>query len=421
MGIFRVSFKPANSLVAYCALSVKTGTRNENPLYNGMAHLVEHMLFKGTAKRSSKSINNLIEKEGGELNAYTTKEEIVIYSTILSEDLPKAVDLLLELALTSIFPQKELDKELSVIYDEIISYKDSPGESVYDEFESELFRSHPLGMPILGEKKSLRHITPALLADFLKSHFTPENMVLTVVSRSDRKGLERMVSRSLAKYSTDECAIEFVDNGDNVSSVPDNGEFPDLANRPLREFTAPFKIEKVKRNHQAHCVIGATAYSFYHGWRRAALTLLANIIGGPSTNATLNLLLREKYALVYNVEASYTPYSDTGIFAVYFGCDKSYLGRCKELVYEELKRFVEAPLSEKDLKRAKKQFLGQLYISSDNAETQCLSMGKSIMVFGKVYPYDYSRNCIESITSEQLQCVAKEVLAGERLSELVFK
>lgn len=421
MATFRVSYKQVDSLVAYCALSVKVGTRNENPLYNGMAHLVEHMLFKGTERRGSQSINNILEKEGGELNAYTTKEEIVLYSTVLSEDLTKAVDLLLELAFTSVFPQKELDKELSVIYDEIMSYKDSPGESIYDAFETEIFRGHPLQMPILGEKKSLRNITPALLGQFLKNFFIPENMAMTVVGKTTEKELRRKIERSLLKYAPVSCEIRMI--GESLSAITsiESGYRVNGNSDVLKEFTGQFKIEKIKRNHQAHCIIGTTAFSYYQTEKRAALTLLTNILGGPATNARLNSVLREKYALVYSVEASYTPYSDTGIFTVYFGCDKSNLGRCKELVYRELEKAVNVPLTNSELRRAKKQFLGQLFISQDNAETQCLSMGKSIMVYDKIYPYEYSRKLVENITAEQLQSVAREVLRRDRLSELIYR
>lgn len=458
--------KKVSSPVAYCALSVKTGTRYEEPQYNGLAHLIEHMLFKGTAKRTSNSINRVLENEGGELNAYTTKEEIVLYSTVLREDLSKAIDLISELALTSIFPTKELEKELDVIYDEIISYKDSPSESIYDHFETLLFKGHPLEKPILGEKKTLRKIDSAILKEFLNTNFKPHNMFFTVVGDIQEKELQKMVQKSISKYykfaqeteqpATEQqkaetdivCALavheeqinssnyktdyteddkdESLSKGNTTSNTTNDNVGKDNAanyknsNNSL-EIGNCFAIEVAKRNHQAHCIIGCSAYSYYDGWKRTALALLTNILGGPASGSRLNMTLREKHALVYNIDASYTPYSDTGIFSIYFGCDKSLLEKCKELVYSQLEKIVSSPLSERELKNAKKQFLGQLFISQDNAEAQCLAMGKSLLVYERIYPFEQTKMQINSITSAQLQQVAREILNRNRLSELVYK
>ena len=409
----RISCMHSASQVVRCALTVKVGTRDENREYNGMAHLVEHMLFKGTVKRNARSINNCLEREGGELNAYTTKEDIVIYFTVMKEDFAKSVELLLELALTSCFPQKELDKERTVIYDEIISCKDSPAESIYDHFEMLLFRGHPLQMAILGEKKSLKKITPQLLQEFLSTYFTPSNMVLSVVGDVTENETAKLVKRLLPKYYPKETEPDF--RMEEPHKIRVEGE-------RLSHFEGEsFKLEVVRRNHQAHCIIGAAAYSYFDGWRRNALTLLCNILGGPASNSRLNMLLRERYAMVYNVEANYTPYSDTGIFSIYFGCDRALLERCKALVYKELERLCNVPLSENELKRAKKQFVGQLYISHDNAESRVLAAGKSLLIYDRLYPFDYTKQLVESITSEQIMGVAREVLNREHLSELVYR
>ncbi len=421
--------KKVASPVAYCALSIKTGTRYEPAQYNGMAHLVEHMLFKGTEKRTSNSINNVLEREGGELNAYTTKEEIVLCATILREDLPKAVDLLAELAFTSTFPQKELEKELEVVYDEIISYKDSPAESIYDHFETLLFKGHPLEKAILGEKRTLKKIDSTLLKEFLTSNFRPDNMVFTVVGNIEESAFQKLVQKSVNKYYKAE-----VEKGDDqpIEAIPnrelDSDPDYEVENRRIAEegcsslaIGTPFKLEVTKRNHQAHCIIGTSAYSYSDGFKRIALALVTNILGGPASISRLNNILREKHALVYNIEANFTPYSDTGIFSIYFGCDKSLLAKCKELVYGELEKIVSQPLTERELKNAKKQFLGQLFISQDNAESQCLAMGKSIMVYGKIYPFEQTRKQIEQLTAEDLQQVAQEILSKGRLSELVYK
>ncbi len=420
----RSACKRVVSPVAYCALSIKAGTRDEAPEYNGLAHLTEHMLFKGTEKRSSRSINNVLEKEGGELNAYTTKEEIVLCSTVLNEDLPKAVDLLAELAFTSTFPQKELEKELDVIYDEIISYKDSPAESIYDHFETLLFKGHPLEKAILGTKRSLKHVTSSVLKDFLSKNFTPDNMFFTVVGNIGEEKFRHLVEKSTNKYFKDPSGevvkaeicheVEKDMDMERENLELEKGKY--LAVQGER-----FTTELSKRNHQAHCIIGCTAYSYYSGWKRIALALLTNILGGPASGSRLNMVLREKHALVYNIEATYTPYSDTGIFSIYFGCDKSLVSKCMELTYRELEKIVETPLSERELKNVKKQFLGQLFISQDNAEAQSLAMGKSLMVYDKIYPFGQTRKQIEDITAAQLQEVAKEILAKERLSELIYR
>ncbi len=416
----RFAYKRVNSPVAYCALSVKAGTRDEDPKYNGLAHLTEHMLFKGTEKRTSRSINSLLEKEGGELNAYTTKEEIVLCSTVLQEDLPKAVDLLAELAFTSVFPQKELDKEMDVVFDEIISYKDSPAEAIYDHFETLLFKGHPLEKAILGEKKSLKKIDSNTLKAFLKENFTPQNMVFSIVGNIEEKRLAHLIEKSTSKYTGESIEAQFCP--ENFASAATDSE--DTAERDSSQSLKTgniFAIGFAKRNHQAHCIIGCSAYSYFDGWKRIALALLTNILGGPASGSRLNMVLREKHALVYNIEATYTPYSDTGIFSIYFGCDKSLIQKCLELVYKELEKIVETPLKESELKSAKKQFLGQLFISQDNAEAQCLAMGKSILVFNNIYPFEQTRKQIEEITPKQLQEVAKEILSKERLSELVYR
>ena len=412
--------KKVASPVAYCALSIKTGTRYEPAQYNGLAHLLEHMLFKGTLKRTSNSINNVLEREGGELNAYTTKEEIVLCATTLREDLPKAVDLLAELAFTSTFPQKELEKELDVVYDEIISYKDSPAESIYDHFETLLFKGHPLEKAILGEKKSLRKINSSILKEFLTSNFTPSNMVYTAVGNIEEREFQKLVQKSVNKYYRQ---IEAVPNREVEKDLDYEMENSRVEAEGCTSLAigTPFTMELTKRNHQAHCIIGTSAYSYSDGSRRIALALITNILGGPASISRLNNILREKHALVYNIEANYTPYSDTGIFSIYFGCDKSLLAKCKELVYKELDKIVSVPLTERELKNAKKQFLGQLFISQDNAESQCLAMGKSIMVYGKMYPFEQTRIQIEQLTADQLQQVAQEVLSKERLSELVYR
>ena len=434
----KFSFKRVTSPVAVCAVSTMVGTRNEEPAYNGLAHLNEHMLFKGTEKRGAASINNLLENVGGELNAYTTKEETVVHATVLKEDLRRAVELLLELLFTSTYPDKELLKEREVVYEEIISYKDSPADSIYEDFECRLFEGHPLQYPILGTRKTLSRIESSTLKEYLHKWFIPENMAISVVADMEESQVVKIVERALRKY----CPGQHCDiirestlqplvagtagfgtaggctaGGGTAGGRTAAGEAAPLDWTPV----PPFRIEINKKHHQAHCIIGTRAYSYTQERERLALALLANILGGPAMNARLNTVLREKNALVYTVEACFNPYSDTGLFTIYFGCDKPLVERSLRLVRKELERVIEAPLSSRALANAKKQLLGQLAIASDNSEAQCLSMGKSMMVFGYIEPMETTRAKIESLTAEELQRVSREILSWDTLSILIYK
>jgi len=402
----RFAFRRTRSQVTYSALAIQSGTRNEPEAFSGMAHMTEHMLFKGTQKRSPQQISNRLEVLGGELNAYTAKEETVLYSTVLKEDAAKAVDLLFELAFTSTFPQKELDKERSVVIDEINMYKDSPSECIFEEFERLLFEPNPLSRSILGTAKSLKKIDSAALLDYVGENFRPENMCIAIVGNLTPQRAEKIARQAAEKY------------------IP-AGYVPAVrSGRPVppAELPAPPRFEKevAKKNHQINCIIGTTAYSFYDE-RRMPLILLANLLGGPGANSRLNQKLREKNALVYTVEASYTQFADAGSFLIYFGCDKTHLERCITLVHEELALLRDRPLSERALRTARKQLLGQLAVASDNGEAQVLSMAKSMLVYGEILPEEEVRRRILAITPEKLQQVAAETLAEDRLSTLIFK
>ena len=419
----KFSFKRITSPVAVCAVSTMVGTRNEEPAYNGLAHLNEHMLFKGTEKRGAASINNLLENVGGELNAYTTKEETVVHATVLKEDLRRAVELLLELLFTSTYPDKELLKEREVVYEEIISYKDSPADSIYEDFECRLFEGHPLQYPILGTRKTLSRIESSTLKEYLHKWFIPDNMAISVVADMEESQVVKIVERALRKYCPGQhCDIIRESTPQPLVAGTAGGRTAAGEAAPL-DWTPvpPFRIEINKKHHQAHCIIGTRAYSYTQERERLALALLANILGGPAMNARLNTVLREKNALVYTVEACFNPYSDTGLFTIYFGCDKPLVERSLRLVRKELERVIEAPLSSRALANAKKQLLGQLAIASDNSEAQCLSMGKSMMIFGYIEPMETTRAKIESLTAAELQRVAQEILAWDNLSILIYK
>lgn len=413
----RIAIKKTDSPVVYCAVTAGTGTRNEAPQYNGLAHFTEHMLFKGTSKRGSVSINNCLENVGGELNAYTTKEETVIYATVLKEDMGKAINLLLELALDSVFPPEQIKKEREVVYDEIISCKDSPAEAICDEFETLFFGSHPLAMPILGTKETLRKISRETFKDYIEKNFLPDNLALSVVGNVCMSTIANIVARQLKKYVKEPVELQFIEEGKLYSGL--KTEHDSLQEN---ELATGVKFEKTihKKGHQVHCVTGASAYS-WQSKKRLALALLINMLGGPSSNSRLNYSLREKNGLVYNVEANYTPFADTGLVTIYFGCDKQYLNDCIKLVEKELDLLIEKPLAEAQLKKIKKQFIGQLSISLDNAESQALSMGKSVLVYNKIASFEDIKCSVEKLTTDYLYEVAKEIFDKKRFSRLIYQ
>lgn len=390
------------SAVAYCALSIRCGTRDEEGFHSGIAHFVEHTIFKGTGRRSAAVINNYLDKLGGELNAFTTKEEIVLHATVLKEDLSKAATLLFELATDPVFPEHEINTEKGVVIDEIQSYKDTPSEDIYDKFEELLFKGHPLSGNILGTKASVRKITRDELMRFVKEKFIPGRMAFSIVADLDEKTMEKTVLRLAGRFFP--------------SDVPDM--YADA--RDITPASEPFDITLNKRNHQANCVIGGLAPSLYQDRERLATVLMCNILGGPANNSTLNSILREKNGWVYGVECGYTQYADTGIVSISLGCDKNNLEKCIKAIDKELKRLQEELMSERRLKAAKKQLLGQLAISSDNGETQCLSMGKGLLAYGKISSGKENRELVEAITAEDIREMARTIFNPEKLSRLIY-
>lgn len=400
--------KRSGSSVGYCALSIKCGTRDEEGFHSGIAHFVEHTIFKGTEHRSASVINGYLDKLGGELNAFTTKEEIVFHATVLKEDLPKASALLFELATCPTFPEHEINTEKGVVIDEIHSYKDTPSEDIYDRFEEMLFEGHPLSRPILGTAASVKKISHDELIRFVREKFRPEKMAFTVVADIDEKKMERDVLKLEGKFfgRTDK-------------------EFSDKVNEPVSDSCGPVPGERFdktlnKRNHQANCVMGGFAPSLYQERERLATVLLCNILGGPASNSILNSVLREKNGWVYGVECGYTQFADTGMVAISLGCDKNNLDRCLNAIEKEIRKLQEAPLTERKLKAAKKQLMGQLAISGDNGETQCLSMGKSLLAYGKISGDRKTKELIEGITAEDIREMAQVIFAPEKLSRLIY-
>lgn len=399
----RYAVKRSGSAVAYCSLGIACGTRYEQGFHSGIAHFTEHTLFKGTEHKSSSVINGYLDRLGGELNAYTTKEEIVLHATILKEDLSKASSLLMEIATEATFPDNEVNTERGVVIDEIKSYKDSPSEDVYDRFEEKLFRGHSLSMPILGTPQSVRATSAEELRRFYKEKFVPGSMVFTIVADIDEKRMEADLLRTFDKFFSGSGMV----SGEMTrpESITLDNVFDEVIN---------------KRNHEANAVIGGYAPSLYEQRERIATSLMSNILGGPAMNSILNDILREKHGWVYGVESSYTQYSDTGIMAISLGCERENTEKCIDAVRREISKLQDNSLTDRKLRAAKKQFLGQIAISSDNGESQCLSMGKSLLAYGKVASAEEIKREIEAVSADLIRDMACRIFAPDRTSSLIM-
>ena len=399
----RYAVKRSGSAVAYCSLGIACGTRYEQGFHSGIAHFTEHTLFKGTEHKSSSVINGYLDRLGGELNAYTTKEEIVLHATILKEDLSKASSLLMEIATEATFPDNEVNTERGVVIDEIKSYKDSPSEDVYDRFEEKLFRGHSLSMPILGTPQSVRATSAEELRRFYKEKFVPGSMVFTIVADIDEKRMEAGLLRLFDKFFSGSGMV----SGElkRPESVTLDNVFDEVIN---------------KRNHEANAVLGGYAPSLYEERERIATSLMNNILGGPAMNSILNDILREKHGWVYGVESSYTQYSDTGIMAISLGCERENTEKCIDAVRREISKLQDNALTDRKLRAAKKQFLGQIAISSDNGESQCLSMGKSLLAYGKVASAEEIKREIEAVSAAMIRDMACRIFAPDRTSCLIL-
>lgn len=395
----RVIHAPSPTNVAYCGYAVDAGTRDEQPHEQGMAHFVEHLIFKGTHKRKAWHILNRMENVGGDLNAYTNKEETVVYSAFLKEHFSRAAELLTDIVFHSTYPQQEIDKEVEVIIDEIQSYEDSPAELIFDDFEELIFPNHPLGRNILGKPDLLRNFTSQDALNFTRRYYRSTNMIFFILGDIDfRKAL-----RTLEKVTADiPC-----------STVEGYHRQSPLSYRPQHLTTH-------KDTHQAHVMIGGRGYHAYDE-RRTGLYLLNNILGGPGMNSRLNVSLRERRGLVYNVESNLTSYTDTGTFCIYFGCDPEDVDSCISLVRKELKQLRDRALTTAQLHAAKKQIIGQIGVASDNFENNALDMGKCFLHYGKYDSREEVYRRIEELTASQLQEIANEVLTEEYLSQLIYQ
>lgn len=418
----RIIHLPSAQPVVYCGYAVGAGTRDEElGREEGMAHFCEHITFKGTERRSSMQILGHLESVGGDLNAFTNKEETVYHAAVLKENIDRAVDLLTDIVFHSTYPQAEIDKEVEVIVDEIESYNDSPAELVYDLFENAVFGGHPLGHNILGTAEKLRRYTTADALRFTRRYYRPENSVFFAYGDVDFRKLVRLLERANAADAAAE-SVAAVSLPPQQSAISDNsccGGGKDTAAALLPPYVAQH-IEHHMDTHLAHVMLGTRAYDV-HDERRIALYLLNNILGGPGMTARLNVSLRERNALVYTVESMAQSYSDTGLWAVYFGCDPKNVKRCLRLIRCELDKVMQRPLRDAQLRAAKRQIRGQIGIACDSRESFALDFAKSYLHYG--WKKDVTALCerIDALTAADLQRVAQDLFAEERLTTLVIK
>ncbi len=397
----RVIHLPSASPVVYCGIGINAGARHEALGEEGLAHFCEHTTFKGTRRRSALQILNSLESVGGDLNAFTNKEDTVFYAAIQREHFSRAVDLLCDIVFCSEYPQHEIEREIDVICDEIESYNDSPAELIYDEFENLIFQGHPLGHNILGTRQQVQQFTSLDAQRFTQRYYRPDNAIFFVYGDID---FSRLVKN-----------LEVRSERLEVREYPRPHSLPqDIS---LTSHPSPLTTENT--HHQAHVMLGVQTFS-YDDPRRMPLFLLNNMLGGPGMNARLNLSLRERNGLVYTVESTQVSYSDTGCWSVYFGCDHHDVKRCLRLVHRELDRLMQHPLSERLLQAAKRQLMGQLAIACDNREQFALDFAKHFLHYGHERSIAELLLRIDAITSTQIQDVAQQLFAPEKLQLLML-
>ncbi|MBN2164814.1 MAG: insulinase family protein [Marinilabiliaceae bacterium] len=394
----RLIHSEGNSAVGYAGLIINTGSRDEDENEHGMAHFIEHVIFKGTKKRKAYHILSRLDDVGGELNAYTTKEETCVYASFLKQDMERAIELIHDITFNSVFPEKEIEKEKEVIIDEINSYKDSPSELIWDDFEEMVFRNDPMGRNILGTPETLKSFTKKDILKFLHNNYHTNQMVLCVVGDISFRRLTVLCNKYFAQ-------------------VPENLRIEER--KPVIGYIPEYK-EIEKGTFQNHIIIGNVAYDLNHP-NRLGLHLLSNILAGPGSNSRLNMALREKNGIAYNIESSFSPYHNTGIFGIYFGTDAENLKRSLRIIERELNLLRNVKLGDLQLYKAKRQLKGQLTISMENKESLMLSLGKSYLFYNKVDSLEKIYRKIDSISGSDLLDIANEIISKDQLSTLIFK
>lgn len=390
------SYMPGSD-VTHCGMFINAGTREEDIDESGVAHLIEHMLFKGTEKRKSHHILSRLDAVGGELNAYTTKEETCVYATFTNPYLDRAFDLLADIVFHSTFPEKEIEKERDVIIDEINSYKDTPTEQIYDDFEEQLFKGHSLSLPILGRPESIVKISQQQLKSFIKKHYSTDNMVFSIVGGASLKEVQQLAQKYFGHY-------------EKRASKKRQLGYTSLGVQ---------RITQDKPINQAHCTLGCEAYEYLHP-NKIPLVMLSNILGGPAMNAVLNMAVRERYGIAYNIYSNYTAYADTGIFSVYIGTDAENMDKAIALTLKELKKLQDAPMTSLKLSQGKQQLIGQLAIAQESRSGLMQAYGKSLLGQNKLELLSEIVEKISTITALQLADITNELLVADKLSWLIY-
>ncbi len=404
---FRIICAPSTSEVVYCGIAVDAGTRDEREEESGMAHFTEHLSFKGTRRRTARQIINSMESVGGDLNAYTGKEETVYYSAFLRPHLSRAIDTLMDIVMCSTYPQREMDKEVEVVIDEIESYNDQPSELIYDEFEELLFGSHPLGRNILGKADVLRGMKSADVQSFTRRMYTPDRMVLYVYGNVNPAEVLRLADRCMDRISWQPA----------TEGVVFGRQSPILGGQDVT--AGGNVVVRTKGTHQAHVMMGTVGFGGSDP-RHLHLYLLNNILGGPGMGSRLNLSLRERSGLVYTVESASVAYTDCGVWSVYFGCDGHDVERCMRLVRGELARLADAPMTQRTLDAARRQLKGQIGVAYDNGENVALGMAKRYLHYGTTQSMQQLFDRLDSLTPQALQATASEVFDPSRLTTLIY-
>lgn len=394
----RLVHKYVNSAVSHLGVTIDAGSRDETIKENGIAHFIEHCIFKGTKTRPYYRILSRIDGVGGELNAYTTKEEMVVYATFLNQYYDRAAELLCDIVFHSIFPEKELEKEKSVVIDEINSYEDSPSELIYDNFEQLVFGSTGLGRMILGDAKRVQSFDSQMMLNFISSHWFTNRMVISTVGNINFDKWVRLIEKYFAKVHQ------------RLTNKHRHGKYA----------YKPQHIEEDRNTYQAHVMVGNICYS-YRNSKRVAFSLLNNILGSSAMNSALNMHIRERYGNTYTIESTYTAYQDSGIFQVYAGCEEHFAHKVYDLIVKELLFFSNKRLTQSSLARGKQQLKGQLAIQFDSNQNEMLSIGKSLLNYKRVATLEDTFKEIDKVTIDDIQTTAKEIFIPEQLSSIIYR